>query len=129
MTTTTAPTPTPTRNHCRRRPAAPDRRRCWPCLDRAAANARARYARLAATGACTHCGRRPSMPGESRCSTCAHVPAKSRLSPTTPQLGNKFFFSKKRKARTTKRGHFCFGEKGTFPLCVDRLTILLSVPD
>ena len=64
-------------NHCRRRPAAPDRRRCRPCLDKAASNSRKRYARLAAKATCTHCGRRPSMAGESRCSDCAHTPPKS----------------------------------------------------
>ena len=49
-------------NHCRRRPAAPDRRRCRPCLDKAAANSRKRYARLAARAACTRCGQRPPCP-------------------------------------------------------------------
>ena len=49
------------------------------------------------------------------------LPTLARLSPTTPQLGNKFFFSKKRKVRTAKRGHFNFGEKGTFQLWVDRV--------
>ena len=77
MTATTAATRAPDCNHCRRRPAAPERKRCRPCLDRAASNARARYARLAVTGACTRCGRRPSLPGESGCSACAHVPPKS----------------------------------------------------
>ena len=63
-------------NHCRRRPAATDRKRCRPCLDKAASNSRKRYARLSATATCTRCGRRPSMAGESRCSDCAHEPAK-----------------------------------------------------
>ena len=63
-------------NHCRRRPAAPACKRCRPCLDKAAANSRKRYARLSATTTCTRCGRRPSLAGESRCSDCAHEPVK-----------------------------------------------------
>ena len=55
MTATTAATRTPDCNHCRRRPAAPERTRCRPCLDKAAANSRKRYARLAAKASCTHC--------------------------------------------------------------------------
>ena len=83
MTATTAATRTPDCNHCRRRPAAPERTRCRPCLDKAAANSRKRYATLAAKASCTRCGRRRAMPGESRCSDCAHVPPKSwpRLDP------------------------------------------------
>ena len=77
MTTTTTAARTPDCNHCRRRPAAPDRKRCRPCLAKAAANSRKRYARLAAKAACTRCGRRPAMPGESRCSACAHMPPKA----------------------------------------------------
>ena len=77
MTATTAATRTPDCNHCRRRPAAPERTRCRPCLDKAAENSRKRYARLAANASCTRCGRCPSLPGESRCSACAHVPPKS----------------------------------------------------
>ncbi len=77
MTTTNTAATTPDCNHCRRRPAAPDRTRCRPCLDKAAANSRKRYARLAAKAACTRCGRRRAMPGESRCSDCAHTPPKS----------------------------------------------------
>ena len=73
MTTTTARTPDC--NHCRRRPAAPARKRCRPCLDKAAANSRRRYARLAARAACTRCGRHPAMPGESRCSALRARPA------------------------------------------------------
>ena len=56
MTTTNTAATTPDCNHCRRRPAAPDRTRCRPCLDKAAANSRKRYARLAAKAACTRCG-------------------------------------------------------------------------
>ena len=64
-------------NQCRRRPAATNRKRFRPCLDKAAANSRKRYARLATTATCTRCGRCPSMVGESRCPDCAHVPPKS----------------------------------------------------
>ncbi len=61
MTITTS---TPDCNHCRRRPAAPDRKRCRPCLEKAASNSRKRYARLAAKAACTRCGRRRVSPGQ-----------------------------------------------------------------
>lgn len=43
----------PTCNRCRRRPAAPDIKRCRPCLDMAASNSREGYARLVARAACT----------------------------------------------------------------------------
>ena len=54
------------------------------------------------------------------------LPTLARLSPAIPQLANKFFFSKKRKPRTAKRGHFCFGEKGTFLLCVDKMRVVVE---
>ena len=66
----TAATHAPLCNHCRRRQAAPQRKRCRPCLDKAAANARRRYAKLAAGAKCTHCGHRRTVPGRSRCDPC-----------------------------------------------------------
>ena len=63
-------TEAPICNHCSRHPVAPDRKRCRPCLDKAAANGRRRYAKLAAAAKCTHCGRRRAMPAESRCEPC-----------------------------------------------------------
>ena len=57
-------------NHCNRRSAEPDRKRCRSCLDKAAANGRRRYAKLAAVAKCTRCGSRRAMPGESRCEPC-----------------------------------------------------------
>ena len=58
-------------NHCHRRPAAPDRKRCEPCLAKARDNARRRYLRLRSIGTCAKCGARPAAPGEARCAPCA----------------------------------------------------------
>ena len=63
-------TQAPICNHCRRHRAEPDRKRCRPCLDKAAANGRRRYAKLAAAATCTRCGSGRAMPGESRCGPC-----------------------------------------------------------
>ena len=73
-------------NHCKRRKAAPDKKRCRPCLDKAAANGRRRYAKLAAAAKCTHCGSRRAMPGESRCKPCGRKRSSELASLPWPRI-------------------------------------------
>ena len=43
------------------------------------------------------------------------LPTLARLSPTTPQLGNKFFLLEKKKGPNRKRGYFCFALTARLP--------------
>ena len=54
------------------------------------------------------------------------VDTRAPLAHNPTASATRFFFSKKGKARTAKRGHFNFGDKGTFQLCVDT-SLLTSV--
>lgn len=52
--------------HCEKEPAAPDRVRCQPCLDRNAAAARRYQRRKRVQGLCMACTE-PALPGSPRC--------------------------------------------------------------
>ena len=49
------------------------------------------------------------------------LPTLARLSPTTPQLGNKFFLLEEEKSRNCK--------KGTFQLWVDKMRVVVERTD